>query len=1576
MAASREDILARLDASRKGETVQPPSAGLTLVDEYEKAKEGLKSPEQAEAEAKERVLADENPLRQYGYKKLLDAGATYTGAEQGVLAGEFTPYGGATAAYDAELAFRRRQYILGGLFTVGAIAGTAPFVGGVVKTGVTQLAKAFRAIGVDEGIQSLINMTRKPKLEKRHLVKTPALSKMKELSDSLGKKIDETTEEIKTINEERFASIRKAQGLREPPSTKVTATPFSGNKNVVAEDPFARFDSGIYVPESNAPLIVPSTASAAEQARMGDPDYLENITTGGTYRDRAAPFREEGYHPYASGGERQSFGGSQFYLTKPKDGSEPMIYPIDVLENKRGDVIGIQGVPFSRFLTEFYSPLERTIMKLPFDGRNIPNENNIIYEITDRTTGAVTRTSKPPLVPDGKGAEMGQDIINAVEQAYQAGEVGKAEYSIFMNIANDPKYSRYFRADQPYGMDDMEAIFEDIGIGGVSSSVMNKHATYKTPDGVPIIDERLGQPQMADNLQVQQRIMSIHPVIDYKIATINAKNLPAEQAEKIQAHNLGHTNTIAHTRFSVNDGDEGLSIARQNLRDLLDEAGEQPTGKDQKLQSDVFFEFHNNVIDSYRKFQKAAGQADEAYRNTLKEKKQEAQKVFDELKAKLGRDPKGDVLYEPSDSYFNASVNLRDIIDEVNEAYRLSGELPDVADIKEKLLIQFNSSPPSAARSAFIEDFMKKKGFDYSQRLALHNSVLRSKRKMADYKALTDYINDPNKITGKHQMVNEFQSDLKRQTLAPIAKIKDKDNLAYYFGDKDTIIQDDIVSNRNSDFIHYKLENQFKHFLPLKMDGEDGLELFADVEKPQILSTRFLLDYVQTRYRIDPSTAKSLDNYMSPSADPEKARNATSRGVSVAIVNVKSHVKGAMRDIEEGIESAQKAGDTYADALETMNLTPASKDKLFEKYEKILKDSEELQKDANASPTQFRYKETSAKDMEQRTLDIIKESIKADIIQTGADTEAFETYIKASSKGGHRAGLDALENINFERADFTSGEYITEIQMYKDMPFEGNTYDEYIDDVVDSFVKAAKKPKYQTAMQLDRGGRVKREEALLQTDTDFLKKLILTNIAYAKENNISEIVLPSADTHVRARNINSLGTIKPLQNIYGPQQDKAIKELKKEGFNLKVRKGTNLIKREGLKQDGNEDFLPEGSLIVDKDQTVINVDDIDYDPREQKFRFFNKGGDVGQQTEDMLSEAEGYAQEGERLAVDPPDIGIKDAVKFIAELTPVVGDAMAAKEIYDELQKPSPDYYTVGLLGGLAVLGMIPGVGDVAANAIKAGARQLGRVNVDPTALGSNLGNIKIDKMETPQKPVGKGEIGVNAFNVDNLDNPMLIKSYTKKDLDDTDNFVSANKGKEGKTTAGNDKANLKIDAPVKDGESVAVRLNLNSRIDKTVKETREKPNVANRLQTIHPVKKDGVTPVYKESKSYMAHVTLENGMFDVDQKQRATIIETNVKTPAASIRGTYTTSRNVLDEMDDSVRELGINPKMTHLFVDMKTGQAVKGFDLATAFRDRVYAKGVTYWKKSEAPQPNLATDGSELLSEVRFKFKKGGTT
>ena len=103
------------------------------------------------------------------------------------------------------------------------------------------------------------------------------------------------------------------------------------------------------------------------------------------------------------------------------------------------------------------------------------------------------------------------------------------------------------------------------------------------------------------------------------------------------------------------------------------------------------------------------------------------------------------------------------------------------------------------------------------------------------------------------------------------------------------------------------------------------------------------------------------------------------------------------------------------------------------------------------------------------------------------------------------------------------------------------------------------------------------------------------------------------------------------------------------------------------------------------------------------------------------------------------DITFKDAATFVAEATPIIGDAMAAKEVYDELKKDDPNYLLAGALGGAAIIGLIPGVGDAAAAAIKAGARKAldvgKRIEVDPDALGSLGGNIRLKTKEkvTPQ---------------------------------------------------------------------------------------------------------------------------------------------------------------------------------------------------------------------------------------------------
>ena len=53
------------------------------------------------------------------------------------------------------------------------------------------------------------------------------------------------------------------------------------------------------------------------------------------------------------------------------------------------------------------------------------------------------------------------------------------------------------------------------------------------------------------------------------------------------------------------------------------------------------------------------------------------------------------------------------------------------------------------------------------------------------------------------------------------------------------------------------------------------------------------------------------------------------------------------------------------------------------------------------------------------------------------------------------------------------------------------------------------------------------------------------------------------------------------------------------------------------------------------------------------------------------------------------DLTFKDAATAVAEMTPIIGDAMAAKEVYEELQKEDPNYGLIAALGGAALIGAI-----------------------------------------------------------------------------------------------------------------------------------------------------------------------------------------------------------------------------------------------------------------------------------------------
>ena len=234
--------------------------------------------------------------------------------------------------------------------------------------------------------------------------------------------------------------------------------------------------------------------------------------------------------------------------------------------------------------------------------------------------------------------------------------------------------------------------------------------------------------------------------------------------------------------------------------------------------------------------------------------------------------------------------------------------------------------------------------------------------------------------------------------------------------------------------------------------------------------------------------------------------------------------------------------------------------------------------------------------------------------------------------------------------------------------------------------------------------------------------------------------------------------------------------------------------------------------------------------------------------------------------------------------------------------------------------------------------------------------------MLTPSKPL---DIGID----ESLADGSKLKNYSMDEVRQLNELLPTAK-------TGQDQE--KLLAPVEEGRKVGARLNLGSTLD-----AQQNPKLAElmnkgfKLQTIHNKNAKGT------ALSYAPYVTVENAIFEVSQKGRTEIAaklkgldvpEAKNKNPAMSVNGNYTTKRNVLEEMDKDVVEIGFNPVGQHLFIDLKTGQAVKGADIATVIGDRVYAKGVTYFKKAEAPEPLSASDGTDIGSTVRYRRNMGG--
>ena len=342
--------------------------------------------------------------------------------------------------------------------------------------------------------------------------------------------------------------------------------------------------------------------------------------------------------------------------------------------------------------------------------------------------------------------------------------------------------------------------------------------------------------------------------------------------------------------------------------------------------------------------------------------------------------------------------------------------------------------------------------------------------------------------------------------------------------------------------------------------------------------------------------------------------------------------------------------------------------------------------------------------------------------------------------------------------------------------------------------------------------------------------------------------------------------------------------------------------------------------------------------------------------------AEGAQQEADKFVGEAGNLE-EDISKAASSLVPFYDSGVNIVNVAQEYMKPEEerdyDYIksqfteagqSAAIEGGLLLMGGV--AGKYGAKGIKALADKVKQYEIDPTAMSAfGAGAIK-------KKAVEPLEIGINEA----LQDGKFLKRYDASIAADMTEKVK-------NATAGNTRANALINTTVPEGTKVGIRLNLNSKIP-------DMPKGLDKLQTLHKGSFSG------KALSYLPFATVKNVVFSVNQTGRTGIAskikgidtpEAKSKFNAMSVDGEYVPNKNLLDSNKDLV-EIGFNPGVHHLFIDLKTGQAVRGAKEATVIGDRVFAKGVEYWKKTEAPKPVPTQTGVNIPSDVRYKFKRGG--
>lgn len=100
-----------------------------------------------------------------------------------------------------------------------------------------------------------------------------------------------------------------------------------------------------------------------------------------------------------------------------------------------------------------------------------------------------------------------------------------------------------------------------------------------------------------------------------------------------------------------------------------------------------------------------------------------------------------------------------------------------------------------------------------------------------------------------------------------------------------------------------------------------------------------------------------------------------------------------------------------------------------------------------------------------------------------------------------------------------------------------------------------------------------------------------------------------------------------------------------------------------------------------------------------------------------------------------------EAMRASQDFIPLIGDAIALGEAYDAASRG--ELMAAGLLGTGAVVGLVPGAGDLVARPIMAAGRKAAdladRIEVDPNAFGSMGGNVRLRPQADAPFDMGRG---------------------------------------------------------------------------------------------------------------------------------------------------------------------------------------------------------------------------------------------